>query len=443
MAVTVSMLEAAGQASTSVRYAVQYVSDAATQVETGRDLVETVSGPLGTGDGWGGAGQPASHAVVSANATSMQAAALRLRDVEGHLGAFKAAMTQAVTWWLAMEATLDETKYAVADDGTVTRLPDADLADDDPDPSQLTSEVKQILSYLDAADATLAAELTTAVTDPMPVTSADASPTLGIQAQQALTAAQGPMGPYAPNPWDKSWDPTENVGKGSATDWDLAVLLGAPCLPSAYTGGGFLVGPDGRTYPIVTVDPDDQTAAALDTGWQTLGTYTDYQQLEDPLSTADNILIAIGAAAGASYAPYATVNPSATKELANDLQAPVEETSSANPGLPSSVPESSYTYVVTDGKGKPQVETYTPPSSTIGAGLEVATNVVDAGSALAQADANTHYTYQVEFQQNTDGRVRAVYTAYQVIDGPDGQYVQTYDVSLGENGDPVLEPRPN
>ncbi|MQA78533.1 MAG: hypothetical protein GEV10_08650 [Streptosporangiales bacterium] len=459
MAATTSMLDAAQVASMWVDFAATRVGDAAKKAESGRSSFGTVRDGIAAGVGWSGTGQPAASLIVTAATTSMDTAAIRLRDVQTHLGAFSGAMAQAVAWWQEMSATLDKKKYAVADDGTVTLVPGVELADGDPSPGQLTSEVKQILSYLDAADETLTARLKAAVTDPLPVVGTYATLTLSANATEAWLAAKGPnagMGPYATNPWDKSWTPDGNVVSGTAGAWDLAVLLGAPCLPGgvAYTGGGFLVGPDGKEYPVVTPQyagkggelsghgPGAETLGGLDTGWQTLATYTGYDQLGEPLSTAEAGMVIAGAIAGAQYQPYTTVNASATQSLVLDeygYPVAVADTPPGSTAQPPGVPASTYTYVVTDGKGQPQVGSYTAPGMPGGNLVAVGTNVAEGLAAVDQADANSYYTYQVEFQQNTDGRVRAIYTAYQVIDGPDGQYVQPYDVHFDEDGQMVLE----
>lgn len=451
---TVEMLRNSAAISSAVDTAATCVDDAAKK--TGRSLKtfnDEVRDPLNAGVAWSGTGQPEASVVARANQGNLDAAILRLDQARQALSAFSVCMGQAASWWSDMQINLGKAKFAVTDDGTVCLKPGAELEPGEVSPETLTNELKQILSYLDTADSALASRLRECATDRMPSPTSDAHPGIEGDAHASWEVAWNDRSSAQGRESDPNWTPTGNTHAMGMTEWQRALGIFGLCPPNGiYNGGGYMIGPDGRKYPIatptMTIDGKRYThgdgvesLGGSDVGWQTVDTRVGFGQLGEPTPGVSKALVFLGGLAGASYKPVVSADPRATANLQFDQNGFPINTTPPDPKMtkPPSGNTEEYTVVGTDGKGQTTVSTYKAPGLPGSNQLSIVTQGLEGANAANHMDDKTYYTYRAEFQQNTDGRTRVVYTTYQVQNGPDGQTVTPYDTHVGADGKLVME----
>ena len=165
---------------------------------------------------------------------------------------------------------------------------------------------------------------------------------LGKKVTDAAATDLGPNGPTAIAEWWQEhadgaagdWSPVGKFVAGSSMAWSAAVF--APnllsCTPgpgttgsSGYLGSGFLIGPDGRKYPLVepyvtgpdgkpinadvaaSTEHDVTTLDGRDPGWHDLGTVVGSDKF-GTVGTTTKILAGLGVAAGGP-GPITTAQP--------------------------------------------------------------------------------------------------------------------------------------
>jgi hypothetical protein len=282
-----------------------------------------------------------------------------------------------------------------------------------------------------------------------------------------------------------SWDPSGQLRPGAPADWAASVVRpGSPvsCDPyrantadAGYVGGGFLVGPDGRSYPLVepyVVGPDGTrynadvvpqsvngvgTLHGQDPGWRTLGVVSGMTELGPKAGNPTKAFSALGALAGGP-GPVTTAQPawleslrlnsSGYPTLADEPQGGVTSAGPPASGIRDAAPP--HTQLVQDDLGRwtqadrAAVPAELPSRVRVGNGVALGENLFRGGVVLSHIDDSRVHAYQVSFQQNDDGRVRAVMNAYQVIDntklgGTSHDIVPTH-VSVGPDGNLVKTP---
>lgn len=167
-----------------------------------------------------------------------------------------------------------------------------------------------------------------------------------------------------------------------------------------YEGGGFVIGPDGRSYPIViptvttgagTFTADAWTAAGQpsvaelggeDEGWQVIGYAAGDEQIQASAGVADYVLGGLAASGG-------LVQPA--------------------------LPTEGLAYIVMSPNGPPRLSA-TPPTLPTTANTPDADGVpliaADVATLALNLDNGTQRAFQVVLEQNDDGRVRARVEAY-------------------------------
>ncbi|MQA77588.1 MAG: hypothetical protein GEV10_03745 [Streptosporangiales bacterium] len=432
MAATVAMLDNLHAVIDAAAAAADHAVKAAGEIDRSRgDFRESVFLPITSGGIWDGTGQPEASTVVRVHERAQETAGIRLRQIDGALETFGMALRYAAGRYDTFKLSLPS-QFHVGDNGTISGHTGVMSGADGPEASY-QAELKEILGLVDTADAALIERLNALMDDPMPVLTTAATPGILDAAGEAYLAAHEDG--VAPR-WNEDWTIEGKTRAGTQAEWEAA-LGSAACY---YDGGGFMQGPDGRWYPIATprmlVDGETETSyghgylandvGGLDEGWQTIDTHMGFGMLQDPESGAVKGTIAIGVLAGGSYNPVTSVDPRATAGIQVGADGyPVAA------GDPTDAPMSRPPDVPYGDPNKPDL----PGSKRIA----VATQGLEALNAMEQVDNDKYYTYRAEFQQNTDGRTRVVLTAYQVVNGPDGQYAVPYDAHVGADGQVVTE----
>ncbi|GEM_PF-5547181 len=241
-----------------------------------------------------------------------------------------------------------------------------------------------------------------------------------------------------------AWLPADHLHAAREGEWGTAVF-GTRCAswPDAgYLGTGFVVGPDGRRYPLVApwvtrggvvyqaddgVLPGRPNVLDLDgrdPGWTTLYERTGIERWRAAPDLAERTLIGIGATAAG--APMGSTEADVQTVTIVPGRAPVLG-ASPGAGAPSAVSPPAY---------EPDRPEYPPPNapdvayprgqdSLVANGAALAPLFIDGLGGAVFADLGSHDAYDIAFQQNVDGRVRAVYR--RVFVGTDA------------GGDPVLQ----
>lgn len=430
MAATVALLDNLHAMIDAATAAADHAAKAASEIDRSRgDFRESVFLPITSSGIWDGTGQPEASTVVRVHERAQETAGIRLRQIDGALETFGMALRYAADRYGTFKLNLPR-QFHVSDDGTVSGHTGVMSGADGPEASH-QAELKEILGLVDDADAALIERLNALMDDPMPVLTTAATPGILDAAGEAYLAAHGDG--ITPE-WNDDWTIEGNVRPGTQAEWQAAVGMGTGTC--AYTGGGFLKGPDGRWYPIATpnlsIDGEQYShgfevndLAGADEGWQTIQTHMGFGMLQDPESAGVKGAIVLGILAGGSYKPVSSVDPRATAGLQVGAD-----------GYPVAVGEPGDTPM-----SKPPGGKYGPDLPSMPGDKRVygVTQGLEALNAAERVDDNKSYTYRAEFQQNHDGRTRVVLTAYQVVNGPDGQSVVPYDAHVNADGEMVME----
>lgn len=432
MAATVALLDNLHAMIDAAAAAADHAAKAASEIDRSRgDFRESVFLPITSSGIWDGTGQPEASTVVRVHERAQETAGIRLRQIDGALDTFGMALRYAADRYDTFKLNLPR-QFHVSDDGTVSGHTGVMSGADGPEASH-QAELKEILGLVDDADAALIERLNALMDDPMPVLTTAATPGILDAAGEAYLAAHEDG---IPPRWNENWTIEGKTRPGTQAEWQAALGFGLRSIPP-YTGGGFLQGPDGRWYPIATpnmrIDGKQyghgfgaNDVGGTDEGWQTIQTHMGFGMLQDPESMRVKGAIGLGILAGGSYSPVSSVDPRATAGLqVGDDGYPIATGDPTNPPM-SRPPDVPY--------GNPN-KAEMPGSKRV----QVATQGLEALNAMERVDDNKSYTYRAEFQQNHDGRTRVVLTAYQVVNGPDGQSVVPYDAHVNADGEMVME----
>ncbi|MQA77586.1 MAG: hypothetical protein GEV10_03735 [Streptosporangiales bacterium] len=434
---TVTMLDQLHQAITAAQEATSHAGKAAGEYERARgDFRDSVFLPITGKEIWDGTGQPEASTVVRVHERAQETAALRLRQFEAALDTFEMGLRYAQRRYGEFLRRLPN-DATVHDDGWVT----TSFTGAGPNPDvEWAAELREILGLLDAADATLVSRLGELTVDPLPVLTTAATPGIFDAAGVPYLAANADV---VPPKWDDEWTIEGNTRPGSLAEWTAALGGGLAC---AYTGGGFIKGPDGRWYPIATpnMTVDGETyghgdgandVGGTDEGWQTIDVHMGFGAFGEGVGLGTKFAVGLGKLAGGP-SPQFTVNADATAAIATDSQGrPILTDPNADPSM-TKPPGGDYGEEQRQTPGERQ---RMEQAEAGGGAVDMVTNGLEGARDIQDLDDANKYTYRTEFQQNTDGRTRVVVTAYQVMDGPNGPQIQSYDVHVDANGETVLE----
>jgi hypothetical protein len=259
------------------------------------------------------------------------------------------------------------------------------------------------------------------------------------------------------------------------------------CIDAGWSGGGALVGPDGRKYPLVvpwirrdgrryTADPDGPAAQAsveslggADLGWHEIAVRTGVDEFGVPAATVDKAAIVIAGLAGKAPQTVGRLRPDLLGRLALSPAGVAHLGSASASGkagqvgtgqlprgalLPTqdggvrwvsdtSVPGATDTRAVRRGfVGDPPLGRAVPVGPNV---VGLADQTLSAAGTAARLDDSRSAGYRVVFEENEDGRRRARMTLYQVRSDDNGTSVLTTDATLAPTGElqrPAVAYRP-
>jgi hypothetical protein len=252
------------------------------------------------------------------------------------------------------------------------------------------------------------------------------------------------------------WIPTRNIRAATPDEW-FAAAIGPNCHmfgEDRYDGKGFIVGPDGRQYPLVAPRverdrvvyhadnarlPNQPSVLDLDgrdPGWTTIYEKIGVERWRDAPDVLGGALSSFGSTVAGR--PNGSSESDVRQLMLRPGMAPMFRTRpDRSPEEPTPPP-----YMV------PAAPDFAPPGRPdtmypgANAGTAVANGVpilIEGIGGAVMADLGSHAAYDVAFQTNADGRTRALYR--RVFVGFDDQgraYPQSVWVTGPENNDHVL-----
>jgi len=251
------------------------------------------------------------------------------------------------------------------------------------------------------------------------------------------------------------WKPARHLRASEPGDWLRAVDPQCQEFGEGlgYRGSGFVIGPDGRSYPLVApyvtrggeqydaddgVEPGAPSVLELDgrdPGWTTIYESIGVERWRDAPDVGERILMGIGSTAAGPP------NGSSKDDVEQLTLLPGRAPSFGAPPTRLSEP-SSPAYIA------PSAPEFAPPrypdtmypggKPSTAAGDAVGTVINGVGGAVL-ADLGSHAAYDVMFQQNADGRVRALYKRVYVGFDENGEpYADSVWVTGPETNDHVI-----
>lgn len=278
------------------------------------------------------------------------------------------------------------------------------------------------------------------------------------------------------------WRPSAALAALPGATWRSMVGVSPVCVDAGWSGGGALVGPDGRQYPLVvpwiardgrryTADANGstrpgavETLGGVDAGWHEIGTRIGIDEFGTPAAKVDKAAIIVAGLAGKAPQTIGRLRPDllGRLSLSTDGVARLDGVPAGGKGAQSGtaqVPRGAL--VPTQDGGMRWVGDTTVPGATdtravrrgvigdppMGRAVPVGPNVVgladqtlSAAGTAARLDDNRGAGYRVVFEENEDGRRRARLTLYQVRSDDDGTQVLTTDATLGPAGEVERSP---
>jgi len=262
---------------------------------------------------------------------------------------------------------------------------------------------------------------------------------------------------------DGQWDPFASLRPGGDSGSLYPAGLNV-CLPGNphYQAGGFIIGLNGKRYPLVVPwatgpggqaynadqepKPDANTGNLLgsDPGWQTVGMTGGIGTFGPKAGRGAKLAIFLGGLAGEPYQSYGKYEPGELNRLqiGPDGDPSLGNTAQAAPQFdgPPTAPENAHEEFAPGANGPERKSTDPPPDVASGA-VGLASGALGGAGTALHANDSRPAAYQVVFQQNADGRTRALFRSYQVVAQPSGHLlIQPSYVIAGGNGQPALVP---
>ncbi|HET9500128.1 MAG TPA: hypothetical protein VFO98_07690 [Marmoricola sp.] len=193
---------------------------------------------------------------------------------------------------------------------------------------------------------------------------------------------------------------------------------------TGYYGGGFITGPDGRRYPLVVpvlstdqgpvlaARTGDRTVDDLDgrdSGWHTLTSQRGIDLFGERTDTLEKVITGLGPRPGGSGPDVAA-------------------------GRPVGAPED--IYVLPDGRPVPAGASRADRSS---GGLQLLTDSVRPIAVTQRLDDNQAHAYHVTYQENDDGRRRALLNTYDVLHDAEGRVDVRWSRSYVDAGGDLVQ----
>ena len=252
------------------------------------------------------------------------------------------------------------------------------------------------------------------------------------------------------------WSPAKHLRSGAPGEWLRA--LDPTCHgfgDAGYSGGGFVVGPDGRTYPLVApyvtrdgvvYQADDGLVpgarSVLDLDGRDPGWTTIYEKIgvERWGSDAPNLVTRLLTGIGSTVA--GRPNGSSRSDVeALHLVPGMAPTFGAVPDRPATEPAPPPYMQPSEPPYSPPAQpgTVYPGSNSQAGKANAVSEGVDLAGGFFMSDLGRHAAYDITFQQNATGQVRALYKrVYVGFDDAGDPYADSVWVIGPENNDHVL-----
>lgn len=275
----------------------------------------------------------------------------------------------------------------------------------------------------------------------------------GDSTTSAIVAADPGAVDHWLNPID--WNPAKHLRGGQAGDWLRA--LDPQCrgyTDAGYRGSGFIVGPDGRSFPLVAphvirdgkeyqaddgVEPGQLSVLQLDgrdPGWRTIYEKIGVERWRDAPDLGGRILSGIGSTVAGrpngsskSDVEQLFVMPGMAPSFGSVPERPTSESTPPPymvPNAPNFAPP-----------GQP--DTMYPGANARSAAASGAPILIEGLGGALMADQGSHAAFDIMFQQNANGRLRALYKrVYVGFDDKGKPYADSVWVTGPENNDHIL-----
>lgn len=383
---------------------------------------------------WHGLAAEAMTSRVASESRSREGFIATLTSLQGALDDAASAFTTAV---LALQAAFDE---ATAAGFTVSS----------------TGEVTQPFCPSSASTSTLWETLETDMAMGAHTNAVQAAlarcQTLDEETAWTLTSISNQFADLVPQITFTNFNMSSAIQPGSETAWlkavtplglnGFTVAYGPPGATTGEYGGGFVV-VDGVSYPVVvpqiaqdgTVANTANTGGYLtysdalngaDPGWSIIGTTSGQAQFGTPASGTTKTLATIGMILGDA--------PAGNLRIRGDLLGSIGVTGNRQPTLDAPNDRPDIGEQPDDPRDNPVDRDYINAPEhlsdreerfdTLSGILGELPNLGNAVSNARHLDDPIHYAYQLQLEQNSDGRKRAILTTYQVFTEADsGQQV--------------------
>jgi hypothetical protein len=206
-------------------------------------------------------------------------------------------------------------------------------------------------------------------------------------------------------------------------------VFGARCVSwgdAGYQGSGFIVGPDGRSYALVAphvmrngtvYNADDGLRPGApsvldldgrDPGWTTVYEQIGVERWRDEPGIAGRILTGIGSTAAGP--PIGSTSDDVDAVVLTPGRAPslgrrISPAPGPEPAPPVYVPPAP----AVPPPNAPDLAYPTGQTSVAAGAMNIAPVVLDGLVGVARADLGSHDAYDIVLQENSDGRLRALY----------------------------------
>jgi hypothetical protein len=252
------------------------------------------------------------------------------------------------------------------------------------------------------------------------------------------------------------WNPAKHLRRGEPGEWLRA--FNPTCRGyregAGYQGSGFIEGPDGRRYPLVApfvtrdgkeyqadngLSPGEASVLELDgsdPGWTTLWEKVGVERFREDPSTWEKVWMGIGSTVGGR--PNGSTEGDVEKLVLQPGMAPyfgsVPDRPPEEPTPPPYMEPKAPDYAP---PGQPDT-TYPGNNAPAAAGSGAAVVIEGLGGAL-MSDLGSFDAYDVAFQQNAAGDIRALYKrVYVGFDDAGKPYADSVWVTGADNNDHVL-----
>jgi hypothetical protein len=226
-----------------------------------------------------------------------------------------------------------------------------------------------------------------------------------------------------------------------------------------YGGGGFIIGPDGKPWPLVVPRVPDghggyynasadgsgyvESLDGADKGWSTVGTYVGAGQIfpGPKNSLALKVDGALLQASGVDVPVTGAIDPDEYRHLEVSGTLPLWVGGADAPDYGAYNPDDpNYNKDKISDAGALKWQE-SEPAENVNNGVVAVSSALQGAAAVEKIDNLDYGRYKVVFQRNVDGRTRAMFTSYQVATKSDGtEVIWPQPIVAGPGGQRQVDP---